>query len=68
MTLGLAPVLALASHWDDWRDWPYSDKETIQKTFDVSHSSEAKRLLVDNKRGYIHVNGYSGSEIRVTDP
>jgi hypothetical protein len=65
-TLGLAPVLALASHWDDWRDWRYSEKETIQKSFDVSHSSEAKRLLVDNQHGYIHINGYNGSEIRVT--
>lgn len=64
--LGLAPVLALASHWDDWRDWRYSEKETIQKSFDLSHSSEAKRLLVDNQRGYIHVSGYTGSEIRVT--
>jgi hypothetical protein len=66
VALGLVPALALASRWDDWRDWPYSDKETIQKSFNVSNSGEARRLLVDNQRGYIHVNGYSGSEIRVT--
>ncbi len=67
VSIGLAPALALASGWDDnWRDWTYSAKETIQKSFDVSHSSEAKRLLVDNMRGYIHVDGYSGTEIRVT--
>jgi hypothetical protein len=66
VAIGVAPVLALASDWDDWRDWRFSEKETIQKTFDVSHSSEAKRLLVDNMRGYIHVDGYSGSQIRVT--
>lgn len=66
VTLGLMPVLALASDWDDWRYWSYSDKETIQKSFDVSKSSEAKRLFVDNLRGYIHVTGSSGREIRVT--
>lgn len=66
VSIGLAPALALASNWDDWRDWTYSAKETIGKSFDVSRSSEAKRLLVDNIRGYIHVNGYSGREIRVT--
>ncbi len=64
--IGLSPIAALAAHWDDWRDWPYSDKETIQKSFDLSHSGEAKRLLVDNQRGYIHVTGASGSQIRVT--
>jgi hypothetical protein len=50
---------------DDWRDWPYSDQETIQKTFNLS-GAEPKRLLVDTLSGYIHVNGYSGSEVRVT--
>jgi hypothetical protein len=64
--LGLTPALALAGHSDDWRDWTYSDKETIQKSFNVSQSSEAKKLLVDNLWGSIHVNGSSGSEIRVT--
>jgi len=65
-TVGFAPVLALAADWDDWRYWPYSDKETIQKSFDVSKSSEAKHLLVDNMRGYIHITGATGREIRVT--
>lgn len=64
--LGLAPAAALASHWDDWRDWTYSDKETIQKSFDLSGSSEARRLLIDNMRGYIHVNGTGGNQLRVT--
>lgn len=64
--IGVAPLLALAAHSDDWRDWPYSDKETIQKSFDVSRSSEAKRLYIDNMRGYIHVTGGAGREIRVT--
>jgi hypothetical protein len=67
LSIGLAPALAIAAHWnDDWRDWTYSDKETIQKSFDLSHSAEAKKLLVDNMRGYIHVTGSSGTQIRVT--
>jgi hypothetical protein len=65
-TIGFAPVLAFASHWDDWRDWSYNEKETIQKSFDVSRSAEAKRLLVDNMRGYIRVKGASRSDIHVT--
>lgn len=64
--LGLAPLAALASHSDDWRDWTYSDKETIAKSFDLSRSSEAARLLVDNMRGDIHVTGVAGHELRVT--
>jgi hypothetical protein len=62
----LLPALSLASHNDNWRDWQYKDAETIQKSFNVSSGSDAKRLLVDNMHGIIHVDGYSGSEIRVT--
>jgi len=66
LALALPPVLALARGNEDWRDWQYKDTQTIQKSFNVSASSEPKRLLVDNMHGAIHVNGYSGPEIRVT--
>jgi hypothetical protein len=59
-------ALSLASGHDDWRDWQYKDTETIQKSFNVSAASDPKKLLVDNMHGVIHVNGSSGSEIRVT--
>jgi hypothetical protein len=64
--IALLPALSLAGRNDDWRDWQYKDSETIQKSFNVSASGEPKRLLVDNMHGVIHVNGYSGAEIRVT--
>ncbi len=68
LSLTLLPALSLswASRDDNWRDWQYKDTETIQKSFNVSASANAKKLLVDNMHGIIHVNGYSGSEIRVT--
>jgi hypothetical protein len=59
-------ALSLAGRHDDWRDWQYTDSETIQKSFNVSAASDPKKLLVDNMHGVIHVNGSSGSEIRVT--
>lgn len=66
LSVALLPALSLASRYDNWRDWQYKDTETIRKSFNVSTSSEPKKLLVDNMHGIIHVNGSSGSEIRVT--
>jgi hypothetical protein len=51
---------------DDWRNWQYKDSQTIEKSFDVSRASDAKKLLVDVMNGYIHVTGGSGSQIKVT--
>jgi hypothetical protein len=65
LSLALSAV-SIAGRNDDWRDWQYKDTETIQKSFQVSTGSDPKKLLVDNMHGIIHVNGYSGSEIRVT--
>jgi hypothetical protein len=59
-------ALSLAGHYDDWRDWQYTDAETIQKSFNVTAASDPKKLFVDNMHGVIHVNGSSGSQIRVT--
>jgi hypothetical protein len=51
---------------EDWRNWDYKDSQTIEKSFDVSKGSDAKKLLVDEMNGYIHVTGGSGSQIKVT--
>lgn len=64
---GLTLFAALAFARDDnWRDWQYKDTETVQKSFDISRASDAKKLLVDLMNGYIHVTGTSGSQIKVT--
>jgi hypothetical protein len=61
-------VLALAgsafARRDD-RDWRLDEKESIQKTFNVGGGSGPHKLLVDTISGYIHITGYSGSEVRV---
>ncbi len=44
---------------------PAQDVQTISKTFNVTAGSNAKKLLVDNVTGFIHVTGYSGAEIRI---
>jgi len=64
----LAFVLTVASafaqrHWDD-RNWRYEDRETIRRSFDVG--SAARKLLVDNVSGFIHVTGGTGSQVQVT--
>jgi len=66
VALVLLPAPALANRYEDWRDWQYKDTETIQKSFNVSAGSDAKKLLVDNMHGIIRVSGYGGAEIRVT--
>jgi hypothetical protein len=50
----------------DDRDWRIDEKESIQKTFSVGSGSGPRKLLVDTISGYIHITGYSGSEVRVT--
>ena len=51
---------------DDDRIWKLDEKESIRKTFDVGAGSSGRKLLVDNIHGYVHVTGYSGSQIQVT--
>lgn len=63
-TLLAVPLLAFDRHDD--RDWKYEDRETIRRTFNVTSGSGPKKLLVDNFTGYVHVNGYDGSEVQVT--
>jgi hypothetical protein len=46
------------------RKWKLDEKETIRKTFDVPGSD--KKLLVDNIHGYVHVTGYSGTQVQIS--
>jgi len=63
----ISVLVAVSAAWAaDDRNWKYTDHETIRRSFDVSASSEPKRLLVDNVTGAVHVTGYSGKEIQVT--
>src|SRR6516225_7174308 len=64
--LALALCCSAFARRDD-RDWRIDEKEAIQKTFSVGASgSGPRRLLVDTISGYVHITGYSGSEVRVT--
>src|SRR5262249_5304195 len=62
LTLALASS-ALARDDNDWR---IDEKEATQKAFSVRSGSGPHKLLVDIVGGYVHVTGYSGSEVRVT--
>jgi hypothetical protein len=64
MTLILLPALAWGQR--DERSWKFENRETIRRSFDVSSASDAKKLLVDDMNGFIHVNGYGGKEVQVT--
>jgi hypothetical protein len=61
--IALFPLLAFGR--DDDRNWRLDEQETIRRSFDVASGSNPKRLLVDNVNGFIHVNGYGGSQIQV---
>jgi hypothetical protein len=63
MFLAVAPLLA--QRHDDDRNWRVEDKESIRRTLDVSSGSGMKKLLVDNISGFVHVTGYSGSQVQV---
>ena len=64
MTLILLPALAWGQR--DEGNWKFENRETIHRSFDLSSGSTAKKLLVDNLNGFIHVNGYAGKEVQVT--
>ncbi len=65
IALALVVFPALAFDHDD-RDWKHEEQETIRRSFPVSGTSGARKLLVDNFTGYVHVTGASGSEVQVT--
>jgi len=60
--LPLAGTLTAADR--DEHNWKLDEKETIRRTFDTA--SAGRKLLVDNIHGYVHVTGYSGSQVQVT--
>ncbi len=62
--LAIAPGLLVAQRNE--RQWSVQDQETIRRSFPVPASGGAQKLLVDNVNGYVHVTGYSGSEVQVT--
>jgi hypothetical protein len=64
MALIALPALAWGQRAE--RDWKFESRETIHRSFDVSSAADAKKLLVDNMSGFIHVNGYGGREVQVT--
>ena len=62
LAMAALPMAVTAQHRD--HEWKLDEKETIRKTFDVGTSD--RKLLVDNIHGYVHVTGYSGTQIQVT--
>jgi hypothetical protein len=63
IVLASIPALAAAQ---DCSNCKVEDRETIQRTFQMASGTSPKKLLVDNLNGFIHVNAYAGSEIRVS--
>jgi hypothetical protein len=62
----MAALPLAAAGWDDDHHWKLDEKETVKRSFDVTGGSGAKKLLVDNIHGYVHVTGYSGTQVQVS--
>jgi hypothetical protein len=56
---------SLMVHADD-RNWKYDQHESMSKTFEIPSSGGARRLLVDNINGFIHVTGAAGNQVRMS--
>jgi hypothetical protein len=65
LILMMAALPLAAGGWDDHR-WKLDEKEAIRRTFDVAAGSGARKLLVDNIHGFVHVTGASGSQVQVS--
>uniref|UniRef100_Q01Z57 Adhesin domain-containing protein n=1 Tax=Solibacter usitatus (strain Ellin6076) TaxID=234267 RepID=Q01Z57_SOLUE len=63
-TLAMAALPMVLCAQYSGHTWKLDEQETIRKTFDVGTSD--RKLLVDNVHGYVHVTGYSGTQIQVT--
>jgi hypothetical protein len=62
----LLTFAAAASAFGPWdHNWRIDQQESIHQNFNVTSGSGPRRLLVDTISGYIHITGYSGSEVRV---
>ena len=62
--LALAALPLAAAGWDDDHHWKLDEKETIRRTFDTG--SAGRKLQVDNIHGFVHVNGYNGTQVQVS--
>jgi len=63
--MALLPALAYGQRHRDARSWRVEDSEKIERMFTYS-GGDARRLLVDNIDGFIHVTGAPGSAVRVS--
>jgi hypothetical protein len=64
VAVAFLPLAAFGSSDDDtW--WQYEDHETSRRTFALT-GADARKLLVDNISGAIHVTGGGGSQIQMT--
>ncbi len=63
--LALAALPLAAGGWGDDHRWKLDEKETLKRTFDAAGSG-ARKLLVDNIHGFIHITGYAGSQLQVS--
>jgi len=66
LILMMAALPLAAGGWDDDHHWKFDEKETIRRTFDTAAGSGARKLLVDNIHGFIHVTGATGSQVQVS--
>ena len=66
LILMMAALPLAAGGWDDDHHWKLDEKETIRRTFDTAAGSAARKLLVDNIHGFIHVTGAAGSQVQVS--
>ncbi len=66
MIVMLAALPLAGSDWYNDHRWRLDEKETIRRTFDAAGGSGPRKLLVDNVHGFVHVTGYSGSQVQVS--
>jgi hypothetical protein len=66
LILMMSALPLAAGGWDDDHRWKLDEKEAIRRTFDVAAGSGARKLLVDNIHGFVHVTGTSGSQVQVS--
>ena len=66
LILIMAALPLAAGGWDDDHRWKLDEKEAIRRTFDAAAGSGARKLLVDNIHGFVHVTGTSGSQVQVS--
>lgn len=66
LILMIAALPLAAGGWDDGHRWKLDEKESILRTFDVAAGSGARKLLVDNIHGFVHVTGTSSSQVQVS--